>query len=64
MGAALRGLSGEGSQGTDLVGGKDEMDNYALLCSPCNGKKSSKLTLRAIQDERVKEECMNAEWWE
>ena len=46
------------------LGDKDEMSNYALLCSPCNGKKSNKLTLRALQDERVKEGRMNAGWWE
>ena len=47
------------------LGGKDEMDNYALLCDPCNRKKSNKLTLWELRQERASDgDWMNAEWWE
>ena len=29
--------------------GKDELDNYALLCYPCNRKKSNKLSLAELR---------------
>ncbi len=45
-------------------GGKDEMPNFTLLCGPCNGKKSNKLTLAELRVARVEEERMDAEWWE
>ena len=44
--------------------GKDEMENYALLCDPCNRKKSNKLTLRELQNVRVDEGRMDGKWWE
>ena len=44
--------------------GKDEMENYALLCDPCNRKKSNKLTLRELQNVRVEEGRMDGKWWE
>ena len=47
------------------LGGKDEMDNYALLCDPCNRKKSNKLTLWELRQERASDgDWMNEEWWE
>ena len=44
--------------------GKDDMTNYALLCTPCNRKKSNKLTLRELQNVRVEEGRMDGKWWE
>ena len=45
--------------------GTDEMDNLALLCDPCNRKKSNKLTLHELRLERASDEdWMNIEWWE
>ena len=45
-------------------GGRDEMPNFTLLCSPCNGKKSNKLTLAELRIARADEGRMDAEWWE
>ena len=44
--------------------GKDEMENYTLLCDPCNRKKSNKLTLTELRQVRVEEGRMDADWWE
>ena len=46
--------------------GTDEMDNLALLCEPCNRKKSNRLTLHELRLERAASEegWMNMEWWE
>ena len=45
--------------------GTDEMDNLALLCDPCNRKKSNKLTLHELRLERASDgDWMNMEWWE
>ena len=45
--------------------GTDEMDNLALLCEPCNRKKSNKLTLHELRLERASDgDWMNMEWWE
>ena len=44
--------------------GKDDMTNYALLCDPCNRKKSNKLTLTELRQVRVEEGRMDADWWE
>jgi len=44
--------------------GKDDMTNYALLCDPCNRKKSNKLTLHELRMARADEGRMNKEWWE
>ena len=44
--------------------GKESLDNFALLCEPCNRKKSYKLTLRELQSARVEEGRMKLEWWE
>lgn len=43
--------------------GADEMDNYTLLCDPCNRLKSNKLTLTELRDARVKEGRVDAMWW-
>jgi len=43
----------------------DDMDNLALLCDPCNRKKSNKLTLHELRLERASDgDWMNMEWWE
>ena len=44
--------------------GKESLDNFALLCEPCNRKKSYKLTLRELQTARVVEGRMKLDWWE
>ena len=44
--------------------GKDDMTNYALLCDPCNRKKSNKLTLTELRQVRVEEGRMDVDWWE
>ena len=45
--------------------GSDEMDNLALLCDPCNRKKSNKLTLNELRMSRAAEPgWMNMDWWE
>ena len=44
--------------------GKDDMTNYALLCDPCNRKKSNKLTLTELRQARVEEGRMDVDWWE
>ena len=45
--------------------GTDEMDNLALLCDPCNRKKSNRLTIHQLREKHASEEgWMNMEWWE
>ena len=44
--------------------GKESLSNFALLCEPCNRKKSYKLTLRELQDERIADGRMEMDWWE
>ena len=45
--------------------GTDEMDNLALLCDPCNCKKSNKLTIHELRQARANDgDWMNMEWWE
>ena len=44
--------------------GKESMANFALLCEPCNRKKSYKLTLTELQAARVEDGRMDMEWWE
>ena len=45
--------------------GSDEMDNLALLCDPCNRKKSNKLTIAELRIARASEPgWMNMDWWE
>ena len=45
--------------------GSDEMDNLALLCDPCNRKKSNKLTIAELRLARASEPgWMNMDWWE
>ena len=44
--------------------GTDDMDNLALLCDPCNRKKSNKLTIAELRIARAAEGRMNEEWWE
>ncbi len=46
------------------LGGKDEMPNYALLCSPCNLKKSNKLSLAELRQARKAEDRIDAKWYE
>ena len=47
------------------LGGTDEMDNLALLCEPCNRKKSNRLTIHELRQERASDgDWMNAEWYE
>ena len=46
------------------LGGEDAMDNYALLCDPCNRKKSNKLTLHELRIARAAEGRIDADWWE
>ena len=44
--------------------GSDDMDNLALLCDPCNRKKSNKLTIHQLREERASEPgWMNMDWW-
>lgn len=45
------------------LGGADELDNYTLLCDPCNRLKSNKLTLNELRDLRVEEGRVDALWW-
>ena len=44
--------------------GMESMGNFALLCGPCNRKKSHRLALRELQDARVEEGRMDMDWWE
>ena len=44
--------------------GKESMSNFALLCEPCNRKKSYKMTLDELQLARIKEGRMDMDWWE
>ena len=44
--------------------GKESLSNFALLCEPCNRKKSYKLTLTQLQMARVEEGRMDMDWWE
>ena len=44
--------------------GKDEMENYALLCDPCNRKKSNKLALSELRRARLDEGRIDAKWYE
>ena len=44
--------------------GKDEMDNYVLLCEPCNRKKSNRLTLAELRIARVAEGRIDTDWYE
>ena len=45
--------------------GTDEMDNLALLCDPCNRKKSNKLTIHELRQARAADAdwVMDEEWW-
>ena len=44
--------------------GKESMSNFALLCEPCNRKKSYKMTLDELQAARIEEGRMDMDWWE
>ena len=44
--------------------GKESMSNFALLCEPCNRKKSYKMTLDELQLARIEEGRMDMDWWE
>ena len=50
-------------------GGRDDIRNRVLLCAPCNGVKSKKLTLAELRERRIGEGRMmdttwNSEWYE
>ena len=50
-------------------GGRDDIRNRVLLCAPCNGVKSKKLTLAELRERRIGEGRMmdaawNREWYE
>ena len=44
--------------------GRDEMPNFALLCDPCNRKKSNKLSLAELRLARKAEERIDEDWYE
>ena len=49
------------------VGGEDKIDNRALLCPPCNGVKSFRLSLQELRGKRYDENRMTdpfIQWWE
>ena len=51
------------------AGGRDDLRNRVLLCSPCNGTKSNRLTLRELREKRLAEGRMadktwNAKWFQ
>ena len=50
-------------------GGRDDLRNRVLLCSPCNGAKGNKLTLaelrlRRIEEGRMQDKAWNRAWYE
>lgn len=44
-------------------GGKDVMENYTLLCDPCNRRKSNKLTLTELREANDKDGRIQDEEW-
>ncbi len=47
------------------LGGGNELSNRTLLCKPCNLRKSNKLTLSQLRDDREREGRMiDLAWWE
>ncbi len=44
-------------------GGKDAMENYTLLCDPCNRRKSNKLTLTELRKANDKDGRIQDEEW-
>ena len=51
------------------AGGKDDIRNRVLLCSPCNGAKGNKLTLaelriRRLEERRMVDKTWDAAWYE
>ena len=44
--------------------GREVITNFGLLCEPCNRKKSNKLSLRELQERRIEEGRMDADWYE
>ncbi len=44
-------------------GGKDVMENYTLLCGPCNQRKSSKLTLAELRKANDEDGYIQDEEW-
>ena len=44
--------------------GKDDMDNYGLLCYPCNRKKSNKMSLGELRQARKAEARIDVDWYE
>ena len=44
-------------------GGRDDIRNRVLLCSPCNGAKGNKLTLTELRLKRIEEgRTMDKAW--
>ena len=46
------------------VGGRDDLRNRVLLCSPCNGAKGKKLTLAELRERRLEEGRMLDKTWD
>ena len=44
--------------------GQNTLKNFALLCEPCNRKKSYKLTLDELQTARIADGRMDMDWWD
>lgn len=50
-------------------GGRDDLRNRVLLCAPCNGVKSNRLTLaelrrRRLNEDRMQDKTWNEAWYE
>lgn len=43
--------------------GTDDMDNFTLLCDPCNRLKSNKFTLSELRQQRLFDGRMDTAWW-
>ena len=46
------------------AGGRDDIRNRVLLCSPCNGAKGNRLTLAELREKRVEEKRMVDKAWD
>ena len=46
------------------LGGSDAIRNRVLLCSPCNGVKSNKLTLAELRERRIQDGLMLEASWD
>ncbi len=50
-------------------GGRDDLRNRVLLCSPCNSAEGNKLTLpelrlKRIEESRMQDKAWNRAWYE